>query len=84
MSKSKKIAEIIENGFAGDVLKAQRPNGRIAKAYKDDTGLFVIQYYNEGMPCDLREEHTNVESLEKDMRQFADLRHWVYDPEAWN
>ncbi len=79
MTKSKKIQTVIVDTF-GNVLRAQRPNGRICSAWREEDGTFILQAQTEGMPADYKETHETVEDLEKSMRDFADLRHWVPDP----
>lgn len=83
MTKSKKIQTVIVDTF-GNVLRARRPNGRICSAWRDEDGSFILNAQTEGMPADYFETHETVESLEKSMRDFADLRHWVADPEYFD
>lgn len=76
---SKKLENLI--GTIGNTYKATKGN-RYAKAWREDMGEFRLVAGNEGLPFDYQETHESPDALEKSMRDFANLRHWAFDPEG--
>lgn len=74
MTNSKKMQNYVINGDGLVTVK----NNRWFNVCRDiETGIYILSAGREMMPYDYREEHETIESLEKSMREIANLRHWV-------